>query len=249
VKEVVLLGQNVDSYGHDLPASPSLAVLLQRLHPIPELRRIRFLTNHPKDMSDSLIRAMASLDKVCEHLDLALQSGDDDILRAMGRGYTVEDYTRLVTAIRGAVPRVSLATDIIVGFPGETDRQFENTYNLLQSLRFDVVHVAAYSPRPGTIAARRFEDTVPDQVKHDRLRAIELLQESIASEINSAYLDQRIEVLVQGLRRGKWFGRTRTHKLVFFESERNCIGEIVTVSVSRTSPWALQGNLVYNSIV
>ena len=249
VREVVLLGQNVDSYGHDLPGAPSLADLLVRLHPIEGLQRLRFLTNHPKDMGRDLIQAMAGLDKVCEHLDLALQSGDNDILRAMGRGYTVEDFTRLVGDIRTAMPRVSIATDIIVGFPGETDEQFEHTLALLESLRFDVVHVAAYSPRPGTVAARRFEDSVPEETKNARLHKIEALQEAVAAAINASYLQQDVEVLVQGTRRGKWFGRTRTHKLVFFESEPDYTGKLVRVTISRTSPWALQGNLVYNSTV
>jgi len=249
IKEVVLLGQNVDSYGHDLPGTPSLADLLARLHPIEGLRRLRFLTNHPKDMSGNLIQAMATLDKVCEHLDLALQSGDDDVLSAMGRGYTVEDFTRLVTDLRRAIPHVSIATDIIVGFPGETDEQFQHTVDVLARLRFDVVHVAAYSQRPGTVAARRFSDSVPEDTKHDRVHTIEALQETISSEINSAYLYREVEVLVQGTRRGKWFGRTRTHKLVFFEGEEDYAGAMVRLSIFKTSPWALQGNLVYNSTV
>ncbi len=244
VREIVLLGQNVDSYGHDLPGTPSLADLLEQLHPIEGLQRLRFLTNHPKDMSPKLIRAMTRLDKVCEHLDLALQSGDDDILRAMGRGYTVEEFSRLITDLRDAMPHVSIATDIIVGFPGETEEQFQHTLDTVERLRFDVVHVAAYSERPGTLASRQFDDSVPDEVKHARLRRIEALQEEIASQINAAYLQRNVEVLVQGMRRGKWFGRTRTHKLVFFEGDGNFAGAMVRVCILKTSPWALQGNLV-----
>jgi tRNA-2-methylthio-N6-dimethylallyladenosine synthase len=249
VREVVLLGQNVDSYGHDLPGKPSLADLLVRLHPIAELRRLRFLTNHPKDMSEQLIHVMASLDKVCEHLDLALQSGDDEILNAMGRGYTIADFSRLVTKLREAMPHVSIATDIIVGFPGEADEQFRHTLDALERLRFDVVHVAAYSQRPGTLAARRFSDSVPEDTKHARVRSIESLQERVASEINAGYLHREVEILVQGTRRGKWFGRTRTHKLVFFEGEGNYAGAMARLDIFKTSPWALQGNLVYNSTV
>jgi len=249
VREIVLLGQNVDSYGHDLSDRPTLADLLHRLHPIEHLQRLRFLTNHPKDMSRELTRAMATLDKVCEHLDLALQSGDDDILKAMARGYTVAAFSALVRDIRSAIPHISIATDIIVGFPGETDPQFEHTYALLEELRFDVVHVAAYSPRPGTVAARRYADSVPESVKHERLHRIEQLQETVATEINSAYLGRQVEVLAQGTRRGKWFGRTRTHKLVFFEGVPGCAGSMVRVDITKTSPWALQGNLVYNSTV
>jgi tRNA-2-methylthio-N6-dimethylallyladenosine synthase len=246
-REIVLLGQNVDSYGHDLPGQPDLADLLIRLQPIPELMRIRFLTNHPKDMSRRLIRTMAELDKVCEHIDLALQSGNNDILREMNRGYTVEDYSRLVDEIRAAVPRLSLSTDIIVGFPGETEQQFEDTYSTLERLCFDVVHVAAYSPRPGTVAVRKYDDSVPDDVKRSRLHRVEMLQETVAGEINERYVRGTEGVLVQGRRRGKWFGRTRTDKLVFFESEEGLTGRLVQVTIDKASPWALQGTLDYNS--
>ncbi|MBN1152502.1 MAG: tRNA (N6-isopentenyl adenosine(37)-C2)-methylthiotransferase MiaB [Dehalococcoidia bacterium] len=244
ISEVSLLGQNVDSYGHDLPGAPSLANLLELLHPISGLRRLRFLTNHPKDMSRRLIGAMASLDKVCEHLDLALQSGDDDMLKSMGRGYTSEQFRALVSDIRAAIPGISIATDIIVGFPGETDDQFERTFSMLREIRFDTVHVAAYSPRPGTAASRLFEDSVSESTKQERFHRIEELQEAIAAEINAAYFNRTVEVLVEGTRRGKWFGRTRTNKLVFFEDERDHHGQTVQVAVSTTSPWALQGNLV-----
>ena len=246
-REVVLLGQNVDSFGHDLPGHPDLAELLMRLQPIPGLLRIRFLTNHPKDMSRRLIRTMAELDKVCEHIDLALQSGNNDILREMNRGYTVEDYSRLVDEIRAAMPRISLSTDIIVGFPGETELQFEETHSTLERLRFDMVHVAAYSPRPGTLAARKYADSVPDDVKRSRLHRVEILQEAVAGQINERYVRGTEDVLVQGRRRGKWFGRTRTDKLVFFESEEGLTGQLVQVTIDKASPWALQGTLDYNS--
>ncbi len=248
-REAVLLGQNVDSYGHDLPGHPDLADLLVRLQPIPGLLRIRFLTNHPKDMSKKLIRTMAELDSVCEHLDLALQSGNNDILREMNRGYSVEDYCRLVDEIREAMPRISLSVDIIVGFPGETEQQFEDTYSTLERLRFDVVHVAAYSPRPGTVAARKYDDSVPDEVKRSRLHRVEMLQETVAGEINERYVGGTEAVLVQGRRRGKWFGRTRTDKLVFFGSEQGLTGQLVQVTIDKASPWALQGSLGYNSSI
>lgn len=248
-KEVTLLGQNVDSYGRGLPDDPDLALVLERLQGIDGLLRIRFLTNHPKDMSPRLISAMSTLDKVCEHLDLALQSGDNTMLRAMGRGYTVEDFAALVADIRTAVPSVALSTDIIVGFPGETDEQFENTYRVLADLKFDVVHVAAYSPRPGTVAARRFDDDVSSDAKNARLHRIEGLQEEIAGDINSRLADTSLDVLVEGTRKGKWYGRTRTDKLVFFEHEGDLAGQLVAVAIDRTSPWALQGHLVYNTNV
>ncbi len=248
-REVVLLGQNVDSYGHDLPGKPDLADLLTRLQPIDGLRRLRFLTNHPKNMSNKLIQAMASLDKVCEHLDLALQSGDNDILRAMARGYTIDHFRELVRDIRTAIPEVSISTDIIVGFPGETDEQFANTLSILEQMRFDTVHVAAYSPRSGTVAARRYEDSISEQTKLERLHRIEELQETIATEINARYLHREFEVLVEGHKRGKWFGRTRTHKLVFFNGEGIREGALLRVGISKTSPWALQGEVVYNSTI
>lgn len=247
--EVVLLGQNVDSYGHDLPGSPDLADVLEGLQRVDGLVRIRFLTNHPKDMSRRLINTMSRLDKVCEHLDLALQSGDNGVLQAMGRGYTVEDFAALVSEIRAAMPTVSISTDVIVGFPGETDHQFENTYRTLSELRFDVVHVAAYSPRAGTTAARKLVDDVADEIKSARLHRIERLQEDVAGAINARLVHTTVEVLVEGLRRGRWYGRTRTDKLVFFETDDDLTGRLVCVKVDRSSPWALQGNLVYNTKV
>ncbi len=175
VKEVTLLGQNVDSYGHDLPGNPDLADLLYQLNPLDGLLRIRFLTNHPKDMKSKLIDAVAKLDKVCEQINLPVQAGDDEILKAMRRGYTVEHYRQLIAEIRTNIPDISLSTDVIVGFPGETEAQFQNTYNLLSEIRFDMVHVAAYSPRPGTLAAREMEDNVPPEIKKERLDKIEQL--------------------------------------------------------------------------
>ncbi|MFC2008565.1 tRNA (N6-isopentenyl adenosine(37)-C2)-methylthiotransferase MiaB [Chloroflexota bacterium] len=243
-KEVVLLGQNVDSYGHDLPEKPDLADLLEMLEPTEGLERIRFLTNHPKDMSQKLIDTMARLEKVCEHLDLALQSGDNELLRWMGRGYSVEQYSALVGDIRAAMPSVSISTDIIVGFPGETDEQSQNTYAALEHLRCDVVHVAAYSPRTGTVASRKYADSVPAAVKSERLHRVEELQERVAGAINAGYEGRTEKVLFQGMRRGRWYGRTRTDKLVFVTSEQPLVGQLVEVSITRTSPWALQGDLV-----
>jgi len=243
VKEVTLLGQNVDSYGHDLPQKPALADLLSQLNQIAGLARIRFLTSHPKDMSDRLIEAMSHLEKVCEHLSLPLQAGDDDILRAMRRGYTVEHYRELIGNIRCVLPHVALSTDVIVGFPGESEEQFQRTYDLLSELRFDTVHVAAYSPRPGTIASRKFEDDVPSGEKRRRREMVESLQEAIATEINRKLLGQKVEILVEGRKKGKWQGRIRTNKLVFFSDEADRLGQLVKVKVGKTSPWALQGRL------
>ncbi|MEW6231818.1 MAG: MiaB/RimO family radical SAM methylthiotransferase [Chloroflexota bacterium] len=243
VREVTLLGQNVDSYGHDLPDRPDLADLLSALHHIPGLWRIRFLTSHPKDISDKLIAAMSSLSKVCESINLPVQSGDDAILRAMGRGYTVDEYRKLVDKVRECVPGVSVTTDLIVGFPGETEAQFHRSFALLQEIRFDLVHVAAYSPRPGTRAAR-MPDDVPSEEKKRRLALVEELQTAIATEINSRLSGQEVEVLVERQAKGKWTGRTRTDKIVFFQDEGDWAGRLVTVKITRTSPWSLQGELV-----
>ncbi|PKH44640.1 tRNA (N6-isopentenyl adenosine(37)-C2)-methylthiotransferase MiaB, partial [Dehalococcoides mccartyi] len=160
-REVVLLGQNVDSYGHDLPEKPCLADLLSALHDIPGLLRIRFLTSHPKDISQKLIDAMAHLPKVCRSLSLPVQSGDDTILAAMRRGYTNQQYRELVERIKTAMPDISLQTDLIVGFPSENEEQFNQSYKLMADIGYDAIHVAAYSPRPQTVAARDMADDVP----------------------------------------------------------------------------------------
>lgn len=249
VKEVTLLGQNVDSYGHDLPGRPDLADLFYALNEIEGLKRIRFLTSHPSDMSDRIIQAVADLDKVCEHFNVPVQAGDDEVLRRMRRGYTVHDYRKLIAKIREKVPGCSLATDIIVGFSGETEEQFQHTLDLLAEIRFDVVHVARYSPRPGTFGAKFLPDDVPPEEKKRRHRAVEELQERIAAEINARLLGQTVEVLVEGRQKDKWYGRTRTNKLVFFPAEGNLLGELVQVRIEKTSPWALQGAIVVPAAV
>lgn len=242
-REVTLLGQNVDSYGQDLPGKPDLAQLLQALHPIKGLWRIRFLTSHPADMTERIIEAVATLPKVCEHLEIPVQSGDDLILKRMVRGYTVAQFKELVRKIREAIPEVSLATDVIVGFPGETEEQFMNTYRLLEEIRFDVVHVAAYSPRPGTAASRLKDDVSPEEKKR-RLKLVEELQEKIALEINAKLIGREVEILVEGRRKGRWFGRTRTNKLVFFEDPGNWDGQMVMVRVEEAGPWSLRGRFI-----
>ncbi len=242
-KEVTLLGQNVDSYGHDLPDKPDLADLLKELNTIDGLVRIRFLTNHPKDMSDKLIDAIASLDKVCEQVSLPVQSGSDDILKLMKRGYNTTQYRRLVKKIRDNIPGVALSTDIIVGFPSETDFQFQETVRLLSELRFDAVHVAVYSPRPGTTASRELEDDIPPAVKKERLNTIEQLQGKIATEINEHLLGKTVDILVESRVKGKWQGRTRTGKLVFFSDSREYTGQLVKIRIEKTSPWSLQGTV------
>ena len=246
-REVTLLGQNVDSYGHDLPDKPDLADLLTELNTIRGLARIRFLTNHPKDMTLKLVDAIAALDRLCEHISLPLQAGNNDILKVMGRGYTVERYRALINQIRRKIPGVALSTDIIVGFPSETEEQFEETVNVLAELRFDTVHVAAYSPRPGTIAAREFEDDVPPAEKRRRRDRVEQLQEGIATEINNRLIGRSVEVLVEGKKEGKWQGRTRTGKIVFYSDGGDHLGQLVQIRIQKASPWSLQGSVASNN--
>jgi tRNA-2-methylthio-N6-dimethylallyladenosine synthase len=242
VKEVVLVGQNVDAYGHDLPEKPDLAGLLYLLSDIDGISRIRFLTNHPQDMSARLIEAMAALPKVCREINLPFQAGSDDMLKKMRRGYTADDYRRLVGRLRQRMPDIALSTDVIVGFPGETDEQFQDTLKLLKEVRFDAVHVAAYSVRPGTIAARELPDDVPAAVKKARLEAVESLEAVIAAGINAGLLGQKLEVLVEGRDKGKWHGRTRSGKLVFFAGDgEDLTGKLVNIKIDKTSPWSLQG--------
>jgi tRNA-2-methylthio-N6-dimethylallyladenosine synthase len=241
VKEVTLLGQNVDSYGHDLPASPDLADLLTAVSAIAGLSRVRFLTSHPNDMSQRIIEAVASLEKVCEHVNLPFQAGDDDVLRAMRRGYTNDDYRRLVERIRSTVPNVSLSTDLIVGFPGESEEAFLRSVRMLQDIGFDKVHAAAYSTRPGTIAARRMPDDRPHEEKKRRLETIERLQEEIATSINSRLQDTVTTVLIERRDKGKWAGRNRNDKLVFIQDGPDLQGQTLDVRIEKTSPWSLQG--------
>lgn len=241
VREVTLLGQIVDRYGKDLPDRPTLADLLREVHEIEEIDRIRFLTSHPNWLTDELIEAVAELPKVCEHIEVPVQAGDDEILRRMKRGYSTEDYRLLIKQIRQRVPETSLATDIIVGFPGETTIQFRRTYQLLEELRFDVVHLARYSPRPGTVAARRMEDDLPQEEKMYRFRVLEELQAQIAGEINTGYVGRTVNVLVEEMHKDRWKGRTRTNKLVFFKSDDNLRGQIVPVRIEWAGPWSMRG--------
>jgi len=243
VKEVTVLGQTVDAYGHDLPDKPDLADLLGGLNDVSGLERIRFLTSHPSFMSDRILQAVAELPKVCEHINLPVQAGDDEVLSRMRRPYTRAEYVDLVQRMRETIPGVSLSTDIIVGFPGETEEQFQRSLDLVESIRPDKVHGAAYSTRPGTIASRTLEDDVPKEEKMRRLKQLDQLQESILQEINAVLVGQNTDVLVDARHKGKWQGRTRNDKLVFFEDDGQHLGDVVTVNITRASAWSLQGEL------
>ena len=240
VREVTLLGQTVNAYGHDIPGGPDLAGLLHAVDAIPGLSRLRFLTSHPKYMSEEIIQAMADLPSVCEHMNLPIQAGDNEVLRRMRRNYTRDYWVDRIELTRERMPNVTIATDVIVGFPGETDAQFMQTYDLLEKARCDKVHLAMYSPRPGTLSAR-WEDDVPAVEKHRRHRELEKLQERIQTELNEVRFGQTFDVLVEGRSKGRWTGRTRGNTLLHFDDDRELTGQFVDVRVTRTSPWFLIG--------
>jgi tRNA-2-methylthio-N6-dimethylallyladenosine synthase len=287
-REVMLLGQNVNSYGHDLPAEarfvdsgearrigpridrhgrPDIAALLRAIdgirdpHGRPAIPRLRFITSHSWDLSDRLIRAMAECQSVCEHLHLPVQSGSDVVLRRMGRQYSVESYRDLIARLRGAVPGIGLTTDVIVGFPGETGEQFEETLALLREIRFDTVYAAAYSPRPGTPAAA-LPDDVPAGEKRGRLNALLAAQEAIGLERNQAWCGRITEVLVDESRAprpheheqrhepvpgegvARLSGRARDNRLVHLDGPSGLVGRRVSVRIDRAGPYALAGSLV-----
>jgi tRNA-2-methylthio-N6-dimethylallyladenosine synthase len=243
VKEITLLGQIVDRYGKDQPEYPNLGGLLTRLNALEGLERVRFLTSHPNWMTDELLDRVAELPKVMPHIEVPAQAGDDDVLANMRRGYTSQDYRRLVEKIRSRIPGVSIATDIIVGFPGETEAQFQRTYDLLEELKLDVAHLARYSARPGTVSARRMPDDVPDEEKWRRFRLLEDLQEKIAAEIHARYLGIQVPVLFEEKVKNRWKGRTPTNKLVFAESAEDLRGQVREVKVEWTGPWSMIGSL------
>ncbi len=249
-RELTLLGQTVEAYGLDLPGTPDLADLMSSLSEINGLQRIRFMTSYPRHMNDSMIERMAHLPKVCEHLNIPVQSGDDAMLKRMKRGYTLDEYRERIARVRELWPKITLSTDVIVGFCGETEEEFQHTLDLLQEIRFDVVHVAAYSPRPGTVAAR-WEDDIPLVEKKRRLHAVEEVQASIALALNEQYVERIEEVMVEEANnshgRLQWKGRNRANKWVFFPQDerasQGCIrpGDMVPVQIEHTTAWSLQG--------
>jgi len=254
-RELTLLGQTVEAYGLDLPDQRAdLGDLMERLSAIGGLERIRFMTSYPRHMTDKMIRQMAALPKVCEHINIPVQHGDDEMLAKMRRGYTLAEYRALIDRLRAWWPGVSLSTDVIVGFCGETEGQFQHTLDLLEEIRFDIVHVAAYSPRPGTLSFK-WEDDVPLEEKKRRLHAVEQVQERIARELNAPYVGRVEEALVEARQvasgQHQWRGRTRTNKLVFFPVEKPAAasrarpdvrpGDLVPVEIERATAWSLQG--------
>ncbi len=252
-RELTLLGQTVEAYGLDLPGQPDLADLMSNLSEIKDLKRIRFMTSYPRHMTDSMIEHMANLSKVCEHLNIPVQSGDDEVLKRMKRGYTVDQYCERIAKVRELWPNISLSTDVIVGFCGETEQEFQHTLDLLKLIRFDVVHVAAYSVRPGTVAAR-WEDDIPLAEKKRRLHAVEEMQAKIAFELNQSYVGKIEEVMIEEMNVShgcqQWKGRNRSNKLVFFpvanaDQAAGCgaiqPGDLVNVRIEQATAWSLQG--------
>jgi len=243
VREVTLLGQNVDSYGHDLVPRRDLAGLLELVHEIDGIERIRFTTSHPRDMTPRLIDTVARLPKACEHVHLPVQAGDDEILRRMHRAYTVAQYRATAERIRGVMPEASLTTDVIVGFPGETEEAFERTLRFVEDLRFDAVNTAMYSPRQGTPAAD-YADQVPDDVKRRRLQALNRMQERIAADINRSLVGSVQEILVEEPgRKGGVLGRTRTNKIVTLDAGGGLIGRTIGVEILEAGSWVLRGRV------
>jgi tRNA-2-methylthio-N6-dimethylallyladenosine synthase len=243
VRELTLLGQIVDRYGHDLNPACDLADLLERLSDIDGLLRIRYLTSHPSYLSDRILEATSRLPKVCPHIEVPVQAGDDEILTAMRRGYTSADYRSLIARIRDYLPGGSIGTDIIVGFPGESDAQFQNTVDLLEDLRLDIAHLARYSPRPGTPAYRNLPDDVSAREKLRRFRILEDQQERVVGEINNRLMGTLQEVLFEDRVKNRWRGRTRTNKLVFVESDEPLKGQLRNVQISWAGPWSMQAIL------
>lgn len=242
-KEATLLGQNVTAYGHDLEPKLHLGHLLRMAGEIDGIKRLRFLTGHPRDLNPEIIEAVAAVPSACENFHIPIQAGDDRTLRRMARGYKVDFYKKMVDQIRAKLPDAAITTDLIVGFPGETEEEFMNTVRLVEELQFDTCNTAAFSPRPHTVAAN-WPDQVPDEEKSERLRLLNTVVTEVAHRINQRYLGRTEEVLVEGVssrNSERLSGRTRTGKLVNFEGEQSLVGELIPVKIEAANPWALRG--------
>ncbi len=243
IREVMLLGQIIDRYGLDLEKKTDLADLLRETATIEDLYRVRFLTSHPNWITDRLLDAVAENPQICPQMEVALQSGSDIVLERMRRGYTSDFYRALTTKIRDQIPHAAIHTDIIVGFPGETEEQYMQTYTLLRDLRFDKVHIAKYSPRPGTLAAQKYPDDIPEKEKERRRKHLDDLQHTIQREKNETLLGTTVEVLVEEKDKTRWRGRTPQNKIVFFEHNKDVRGQLVQVTINWTGPFSLIGKV------
>ncbi|MBZ9635772.1 tRNA (N6-isopentenyl adenosine(37)-C2)-methylthiotransferase MiaB [Clostridium sp. FP1] len=242
-KEITVLGQNVNSYGKGLIPEINFAELLRRINDIEDLERIRFMTSHPKDLSIEVIEVIAECDKICEQIHLPVQSGSTNLLNKMNRHYDREQYLELVKNIKNILPNVGLSTDIIVGFPGETEEDFAETLSLTEEVKFDLAFMYLYSKRKGTPADEML-DQIPDKIKHERFnRLIEVVNRT-SKEKNIEYVGKIVEVLVEGFSKNdksKLTGRTRTGKLVNFEGNYKAIGELVSVQITNAHSFSLMG--------
>lgn len=244
IREIMLLGQIVDRYGTDFDHDYDLADLLRDVAQIEGLLRIRFLTSHPNWFSDRLIDVVAEHPKLMPHFEIPIQAGNDKVLEDMKRGHKVDAYRALIERVRTRIPDACINTDIIVGFPGETHEEFMDTYRLLDELRLDKIHLAKYSERPKTIAARKMTDDVTAEEKEERRKLIHGLNETILNEINARWQDEEVDVLVESQHKGHWRGRTPHNRLVFFADERDLLGALVRVRIIETGAWSMKGELV-----
>ena len=242
-KEIILVAQNVNSYQDE---KYNFTQLLAELAKMSGKFWLRFFSSHPKDMSDDLIKVIGSSDKICHHLHLALQSGDDKILKAMNRKYSAAHYKSLIKKVRTAKSGIAITTDIIVGFPGETKTQFLNTLKVFKDIGFDMAYLAQYSPRPGTVSAEKMKDNVDKAEKKRRFDVLNAELKKVADKESKIYLHQEIEVLVDGLnKRGQYFGKSSSFKTVLIASGKKKlkIGEFVKVKITRTRPFGLEGEI------
>ena len=245
-KEITLLGQNVNSYGKDMGGGYLFHDLLSDINKINSIERIRFMTSHPKDLSKELIRTMANSEKVCEHLHLPIQAGNNRILKAMNRKYTREEYIGLVESVREAMPDIALTTDIIVGFPGESSQEFEDTLDIIKRLKFDSAYTFIYSPRKGTPAVN-IEDKIRIEEKKERLAKLIEIQSKISRMKNDAYIGKVKEVLVEGRSKTNdkvLTGRTRENKIVNFLADEKVIGQLIRVKITKARSWSLEGEVL-----
>jgi tRNA-2-methylthio-N6-dimethylallyladenosine synthase len=245
-KEITLLGQNVNSYGKDLEGDFNFAGLLRELNSIEGIERIRFMTSHPKDLSDDLIYAIRDCEKVCEHLHLPVQAGSTKILNDMNRKYSKEQYLQLLDKVKKHIPGIALSTDIIVGFPGETEQDFEETLDVVSKARYDMAYTFLYSKRTGTPAAKN-PDQIPEEVMKERFDRLLALQNTISREINEELLGSEVEVLVEGLSKSSkttYTGRTRENKIVNFKGSPELVGKLVRVKIDTIQTWSLSGKLI-----
>ncbi len=245
-KEITLLGQNVNSYGNDLEYGYDFSDLLFELNKVSGIERIRFMTSHPKDLSDKVILTIRDCDKVCQHIHLPFQSGSTSILKDMNRHYTKESYLDLVSKIKEQIPDISLSTDIIVGFPGETEKDFQDTLDVIKQAHFDMAFTFLYSKRSGTPAAES-PNQVPKEIAKDRFNRLLALQNEISKDINSKLNGQVVEVLVEGISKNNenmYTGRTRTNKVVHFVGSDDMIGKCVKIKIDKALSWSLKGIIV-----